>query len=86
VSAHWQVEKQGEQPLEESMRNITVTVPDDVYRRARVWAAERDTSVSAVVKYLLETMPGMKRSNLAFPARNSNPVNTLFSSPTPPPQ
>jgi len=68
------------------MRNITVTVPDDVYRRARVWAAERDTSVSAVVKYLLETMPGMKRSNLAFPARNSNPVNTLFSSPTPPPQ
>ena len=37
------------------MRNITVTIPDDVYRRARIWAAERDTSVSAVVKYLLET-------------------------------
>jgi hypothetical protein len=66
------------------MRNITVTVPDDVYLRARVWAAERDTSVSAVVKYLLETMPGMKRSNLAFPARNSNRVNTQASSPTPP--
>jgi hypothetical protein len=84
--AHWQVEKQGEQPLEESMRNITVTIPDDVYLRARVWAAERDTSVSAVVKYLLETMPGMKRSNLAFPARNSNPVKTSASSPTPPTQ
>jgi hypothetical protein len=66
------------------MRNITVTVPDDVYLRARVWAAERDTSVSAVVKYLLETMPGMKRSNLAFPARNSNRVNTSASSSTPP--
>jgi len=68
------------------MRNITVTIPDDVYLRARVWAAERDTSVSAVVKYLLETMPGMKRSNLAFPARNSNPVKTSASSPTPPTQ
>jgi predicted CopG family antitoxin len=66
------------------MRNITVTIPDDVYRRARVWAAERDTSVSAVVKYLLETMPGIKRSNLSFPARNSNPVNTSTTSPTPP--
>jgi len=39
------------------MRNITVTIPDDSYRRARVWAAQRDTSISAVVKYLLETMP-----------------------------
>jgi predicted CopG family antitoxin len=68
------------------MRNITVTIPDDVYRRARVWAAERDTSVSAVVKYLLETMPGIKRSNLAFPARNSNPVNTSSPSHTPPTQ
>jgi hypothetical protein len=68
------------------MRNITVTVPDDVYLRARVWAAERDTSVSAVVKYLLETMPGMTRSNLAFPDRNSNHVNTSASSPIPPTQ
>ncbi len=31
------------------MRNITVTVPDEVYRRARVRAAERGTSVSALV-------------------------------------
>ena len=66
------------------MRNITVTIHDDLYRRARIWAAERDTSVSAVVKYLLETMQGMKRSNLAFPARNSNPVNTSAKSSTPP--
>jgi plasmid stability protein len=65
------------------MRNITVTIPDDAYRRARIWAAEHDTSVSAVVKFLLETLPGIKRSNLAFPARNSNPVNT--SAPSTPP-
>jgi hypothetical protein len=25
------------------MRNLTVTIPNDAYRRARVWAAKRDT-------------------------------------------
>ena len=35
------------------MKNITVTVDDDIYRRARVKAAERDTSVSALVKHFL---------------------------------
>jgi hypothetical protein len=35
------------------MRNITVTVDDDVYRLARIKAAERDTSVSALVKCFL---------------------------------
>jgi plasmid stability protein len=35
------------------VKNITVSVPDDVYRDARIAAAERDTSVSAlVVAYL----------------------------------
>lgn len=36
------------------MKNITVAVPDEVYHRARVAAAERRTSVSAVVKRALE--------------------------------
>ena len=31
------------------MKNITVTVPDEVYRRARIRAAERGRSVSALV-------------------------------------
>jgi len=35
------------------MKNITVTVDEEVYRRARVKAAERDTSVSALVKEFL---------------------------------
>jgi hypothetical protein len=35
------------------MRNITVSVDDDTYKRARVAAAERDTSVSALVKAYL---------------------------------
>lgn len=36
------------------MRNITVTVDDDVYHRARLRAAERRTSVSAIVRRILE--------------------------------
>ena len=31
------------------MKNITVSVPDDVYRAARIRAAERGRSVSALV-------------------------------------
>lgn len=36
------------------MRNITVSVDDDLYRRARVRAAELDTSVSAAVRHFLK--------------------------------
>jgi phage shock protein A len=35
------------------MKKITVTVDDETYRRARIKAAERDTSVSALVKRFL---------------------------------
>lgn len=35
------------------MKNITVTVPDEVYRKARIKAAERDSSVSALVREFL---------------------------------
>ena len=35
------------------MKNITVSVPKDVYRAARMKAAERDTSVSALVRDFL---------------------------------
>ena len=40
------------------MRNVTVAVPDDVYRRARVRAAEADTSVSALVANFLRSLGG----------------------------
>jgi hypothetical protein len=40
------------------VKNITVSVPDDVYRDARVAAAERDTSVSALVVAYLERLSG----------------------------
>ena len=38
------------------MRDITVSVDDETYARARVAAAERDTSVSALVKAYLEQL------------------------------
>lgn len=38
------------------MKNITVSVPDDVYRAVRVLAAERGTSVSAIVTEYLRTL------------------------------
>ena len=39
------------------MRNITVAVDDETYKRAaRIAAAERDTSVSALVKAYLEQL------------------------------
>ena len=37
------------------MKNVTVSLSDDVYRRARVRAAEEDSSLSALVKRLLIT-------------------------------
>jgi hypothetical protein len=40
------------------VKNITVSVPDAVYRDARVAAAQRDTSVSALVVAYLERLSG----------------------------
>ena len=40
------------------VKNITVSVPDDVYRSARIRAAERGTSVSAIVTEYLRSLSG----------------------------
>jgi peptidyl-tRNA hydrolase len=40
------------------MKNITLSVDDETYRRARIVAAERDTSVSALVREYLQTLSG----------------------------
>lgn len=36
-------------------RNVTLTLPEELFRRAKVYAAEHDTSVSALVADLLTT-------------------------------
>jgi hypothetical protein len=38
------------------MKNITVSVPDDVYRAARIRAAEQGTSVSSLVGEYLRSL------------------------------
>jgi plasmid stability protein len=38
------------------MKNITVSVPEDVYRAARVRAAEGGSSVSALVTHYLRSL------------------------------
>ena len=35
------------------MKNITVSVDDEMYHRARMWAAEQRSSVSAMVRQML---------------------------------
>jgi hypothetical protein len=41
------------------MKNITVSLDDETYRRARMLAAQRDTSVSALVRrFLLDLASG----------------------------
>ncbi|MFL6603479.1 MAG: DUF6364 family protein [Steroidobacteraceae bacterium] len=38
------------------MKNVTVSLDDETYRRARMAAAERDTSLSALVKAFLKEL------------------------------
>ena len=39
------------------MKKITVSVEDETYRSAKEWAAKRETSVSALVREYLNSLP-----------------------------
>lgn len=67
------------------MRNITVTVADEVYVCARVWAAEHDTSVSAVVQYILSTVRTDWRARNFLAARAAQGVKRPLAGPRPAP-
>ncbi len=58
------------------MKNITVTVSDKAYREARVWAAQRDTSLSRVVQYLISTLPNIARVQNSFPVAKPSSSNS----------
>lgn len=45
------------------MRNITVSVDDETYKRARIAAAALDTSVSALVKSYLQRLASEESEN-----------------------
>jgi plasmid stability protein len=42
------------------VKNITIAVDDEVYRRARIRAAQEDTSVSALVRDFLIQLAGQE--------------------------
>ncbi len=48
------------------MKNITVSVDDEVYRLARIRAAEQSTSVSALVKRYLNSLTGRDKEETEF--------------------
>ena len=47
----------------ELVKNITVSVDDDTYRRARIAAAAREQSVSALVREYLQTLASGESEN-----------------------
>lgn len=55
------------------MKNITVSVDEETYRRARIAAAQRDTSVSALVRDALKEIA----SNGAWESPNEELLRTL---------
>ena len=48
------------------MKNITVSVENEVYRRARIRAAELETSVSAVVQKTLDEFARKETKHEAY--------------------
>jgi hypothetical protein len=44
------------------MKNITIAISDAQYRATRVWAAERDTTISSMVEQLLQKLPTVARA------------------------
>ena len=63
------------------MKNITVCVSDQAYRQARVWAAERDASLSRVGQYFISTLPGLKPAARKFPLPDSGAIKSDSTSP-----
>lgn len=56
------------------MPNVTITIPAETYRKARVWAAENNTTVTRAVRDLLDAMPRLSADRIRslrseFPAR-----------------
>ncbi len=62
------------------MKNITIKIDDQAYRAARMWAAQRGTSISRVVQKIISTLPGLPRAQTAFPL----PADTLQYAPLAP--
>jgi hypothetical protein len=60
------------------MKNITVSLDDELYLAARIWAAQNQTSVSKLVKAFLESIPDEHGSELKLSEDLLTPTPTLF--------
>lgn len=62
------------------MKNVTLALPEDVARWARVWAAEHDTSVSSMLGDMLrermEVEEGYERAMARFLGREPRVLKT----------
>ena len=54
------------------MKNITVSIDEETYRRARIVAAERDASVSALVREYLRSLGSVR-------TEGADEVSALFA-------
>jgi len=72
ISFHWRTITN----REETMKNITVTVHDETYLQARVWAAWHGTSVSALVRQFLESLDESPSLGFDLPASTSDDSGT----------
>src|ERR1700678_3664526 len=62
------------------MKNITVSITELQHRRIRIWAAQRECSVSFIVRRVLEDLPKVAR---ALQAVNSYELEKMGIRPTP---
>jgi hypothetical protein len=59
------------------MRNLTLAVSEEAHRRARIWAAQHDTSISALMSYCLENLsilPIIQRADAEFKTKRDKAV------------
>ena len=56
------------------MKNITVSVDEETYRMARITAAERGTSVSAMVREFLKTLTAVYKDPPRTPERTLDEI------------
>ncbi|MGH3434719.1 MAG: hypothetical protein ACRDQB_17990 [Thermocrispum sp.] len=61
------------------MKNITVSVPDEVYRAARIRAAETGQSVSALVATYLRSLSGQDEEFLRLEAQQRLVLDEIVS-------
>ena len=61
------------------VKNVTVSLDDDTYRRARMIAAQRDTSISALVKEFLVRL-GSGESQVERLKREERALRELITS------